>query len=513
MGVVVITLVTGCMTVMWLGEMISDHGIGNGISLLIFAGIVARLPEAVIRTWSMLRAGEMNALTLLVALVIIVLVVAGCIVLQEGQRRLPVQYAKRVVGNRVYGGQSTFIPLRVNQAGVIPIIFASSVLLFPSTIARFFSGDAAMFIQRLLSPNSVLYMVLYVALIVFFTYFYTAVVFNPADVANNMKKYGGFILGFGLVGLRPNTSRSPLQDNIGRGDILAAIALIPTLMTSLMGITTFTSAAPPCSSCRRGSRYGSPDRSSAFNSPLRGHTKAQGAHWRFAASGGRFFRFCRQERCKRHRSGVNRTRCKMHLIFLGPPGAGKGTIAAKIKEAYGIAHISTGDILRENVKRGTPLGKLAERYMQAGDLVPDDIIVEMVENRLQEPDCSKGFILDGFPRTLPQAEALDRILEKLKAKLDAVILLEVDDETIVKRLSGRRVCPKCGAIYNVSFNPPKADSLCDHCGERVMQRNDDKEEVVRQRLAVYRERTAPLIDYYLRKEILKKVEAAAEAMK
>ncbi|HHV52202.1 MAG TPA: nucleoside monophosphate kinase, partial [Synergistaceae bacterium] len=148
----------------------------------------------------------------------------------------------------------------------------------------------------------------------------------------------------------------------------------------------------------------------------------------------------------------------MHLIFLGPPGAGKGTIAAKIKEAYGIAHISTGDILRENVKQGTPLGKLAERYMQAGDLVPDDIIVEMVENRLQEPDCSEGFILDGFPRTLPQAEALDRILEKLKIKVDAVILLEVDDETIVKRLSGRRVCPKCGAIYNVSFNPPKADS-------------------------------------------------------
>lgn len=240
MGVVVITLVTGCMTVMWLGEMISDHGIGNGISLLIFAGIVARLPEAVIRTWSMLRAGEMNALTLLVALAIIILVVAGCIVLQEGQRRLPVQYAKRVVGNRVYGGQSTFIPLRVNQAGVIPIIFASSVLLFPSTIARFFSGDAAMFIQRLLSPNSVLYMVLYVALIVFFTYFYTAVVFNPADVANNMKKYGGFILG-----IRPGRPTAEYIEKVlsritlGGAIFLAAIALIPTLMTSLMGITTF----------------------------------------------------------------------------------------------------------------------------------------------------------------------------------------------------------------------------------------------------------------------------------
>ncbi|HAF50226.1 MAG: Protein translocase subunit SecY [Synergistales bacterium 54_24] len=240
MGVVVITLITGCMTVMWLGEMISDHGIGNGISLLIFAGIVARLPEAVIRTWSMLRVGEMNALTLLVALVIIILVVAGCIVLQEGQRRLPVQYAKRVVGNRVYGGQSTFIPLRVNQAGVIPIIFASSVLLFPSTIARFFSGDAAMFIQRLLSPNSVLYMVLYAALIVFFTYFYTAVVFNPADVANNMKKYGGFILG-----IRPGRPTAEYIEKVlsritlGGAIFLAAIALIPTLMTSLMGITTF----------------------------------------------------------------------------------------------------------------------------------------------------------------------------------------------------------------------------------------------------------------------------------
>jgi len=240
MGVVIITLVAGCMTVMWLGEMISDHGIGNGISLLIFAGIVARLPEAVIRTWSMLRSGEMNVLTLLVALVIIVLVVASCIVLQEGQRRLPVQYAKRVVGNRVYGGQSTFIPLRVNQAGVIPIIFASSVLLFPSTIARFFSGEAAMFIQRLLSPNSALYMVLYVALIVFFTYFYTAVVFNPADVANNMKKYGGFILG-----IRPGRPTAEYIEKVlsritlGGAIFLAAIALIPTVMTSLMGITTF----------------------------------------------------------------------------------------------------------------------------------------------------------------------------------------------------------------------------------------------------------------------------------
>lgn len=238
--IVVITVTTGAVAVMWLGEEISDHGIGNGISLLIFAGIVARLPEAVIRTWNLIKLGEMNLFVLLLALVLMIVVVAGCILLQEGQRRLPVQYAKRVVGNKVYGGQSTFIPLRVNQAGVIPIIFASSVLLFPYTIARFFTGDIAGFMQRLLAPGSVVYTILYVLLIVFFSYFYTAVVFNPADVASNMKKYGGFILG-----IRPGRPTSDFIEKVmsritlGGSIFLAAIALIPTLMTKLMGITSF----------------------------------------------------------------------------------------------------------------------------------------------------------------------------------------------------------------------------------------------------------------------------------
>jgi preprotein translocase subunit SecY len=238
--IVVITVTTGAVAVMWLGEEISDHGIGNGISLLIFAGIVARLPEAVIRTWNLIKLGEMNLFVLLLALVLMIVVVAGCILLQEGQRRLPVQYAKRVVGNKVYGGQSTFIPLRVNQAGVIPIIFASSVLLFPYTIARFFTGDIAGFMQRLLAPGSVVYTILYVLLIIFFSYFYTAVVFNPADVASNMKKYGGFILG-----IRPGRPTSDFIEKVmsritlGGSIFLAAIALIPTLMTKLMGITSF----------------------------------------------------------------------------------------------------------------------------------------------------------------------------------------------------------------------------------------------------------------------------------
>jgi len=238
--VAVITLVAGSIAVMWLGEMISDHGIGNGISLLIFAGIVVRVPESVVRTFVLLRAGEMNFLTLIIAGAIMIVVIAGCIILQEGQRRLPVRYAKRVIGNKIYGGQSTFIPLRVNSAGVIPIIFASSVLLFPSTIARFFSASFAQTISKVLSPSSPIYMILYVLLIIFFTYFYTAVVFNPIEVANNLKKYGGFI-----PGIRPGRPTADYIERVlsrvtlGGAIFLAVIALLPSLLTQMLGITTF----------------------------------------------------------------------------------------------------------------------------------------------------------------------------------------------------------------------------------------------------------------------------------
>ncbi len=238
---VVTTLTAGSIAVMWMGEELSDHGIGNGISLLIFAGIVARIPEAVVRSWSMVRVGQLNLLALLVGLILMVVVVAGCIMLQEGQRRLPVQYAKRMVGNKVYGGQSTFIPLRVNQSGVIPIIFASSILIFPYTVANFFSESfVGRFLKALFEPNSLFYIICYVALIIFFAYFYTAVVFNPTDIANNMKKYGGFILG-----IRPG---QPTADYItkvmeritlGGAVFLAIIALVPNFMSSIMKIRSF----------------------------------------------------------------------------------------------------------------------------------------------------------------------------------------------------------------------------------------------------------------------------------
>ena len=174
----------------------------------------------------------------------------------------------------------------------------------------------------------------------------------------------------------------------------------------------------------------------------------------------------------------------MRLILLGPPGAGKGTQAEVIKEKYNIAHISTGDILRENVKSATPLGLEAKQFMDSGKLVPDDLIVSMVKDRLKNPDCINGFLLDGFPRTVNQADALEKMLSALGISLDAAVLLEVSDQTVVDRLSGRRTCKLCGAIFHVKFRPSAKGTQCEKCGGVLYQRDDDKEEVIRRRLSV-----------------------------
>lgn len=198
----------------------------------------------------------------------------------------------------------------------------------------------------------------------------------------------------------------------------------------------------------------------------------------------------------------------MRIILVGPPGAGKGTQAEKIVAKYGVAHISTGDILRANVKAGTELGKKAKSYMDSGTLVPDDVIVSMMGGRLAEDDCVKGFILDGFPRTVPQAQALSALLGEMKINLDGVILLDVDDETVVQRLCGRRMCRKCGKIFHVAFKPSARGDLCDACGGELYQRDDDKEDVIRHRLAVYHSQTAPLVDFYDKAGLLIIVDAA-----
>ncbi|WP_213698503.1 adenylate kinase [Acetomicrobium sp.] len=201
----------------------------------------------------------------------------------------------------------------------------------------------------------------------------------------------------------------------------------------------------------------------------------------------------------------------MRMIFLGPPGAGKGTQAVKLASKYGIAHISTGDMLRYHVKNGTDLGEKAKAYMDSGRLVPDDLIIEMVKERLEEEDAKRGFILDGFPRTVNQAEALEKLLKSKDITLDAVVLFDVDEETLVRRLSGRRICPNCNAIYNVHNSDYPEDGRCKRCGNGLIQRDDDRPEVVRRRLKVYEEETAPLLDYYRNKGSLISVDASSES--
>ncbi|HHV95098.1 MAG TPA: adenylate kinase [Clostridiaceae bacterium] len=186
----------------------------------------------------------------------------------------------------------------------------------------------------------------------------------------------------------------------------------------------------------------------------------------------------------------------MRLVLLGAPGAGKGTQADILKEKFGIPHISTGDIFRSNIKNNTELGKKAKEYIEKGLLVPDEITVNIVKNRLEEEDCKRGFILDGFPRTIPQAEFLDKILAELNMNLDYVLNIHVPDEELVKRLSGRRVCQKCGKSYHVIYNPPSLENICDDCGSNLIQRDDDKEETVLNRLKTYHQQTEPLIEYY-----------------
>ena len=186
----------------------------------------------------------------------------------------------------------------------------------------------------------------------------------------------------------------------------------------------------------------------------------------------------------------------LRTILLGPPGAGKGTQAAKIVEKYGIPHISTGDIFRENIKKGTELGKKAQEYMNRGELVPDDLVIEIATTRLLEDDCKNGFLLDGFPRTVYQAEKLDEFLDSHDSKIDNVIDIAVGKDELIERLTGRRVCKACGASFHIVNIPPKQEGICDYCGGELIQRADDNLETVTNRIDVYEAQTMPLIDYY-----------------
>ena len=196
----------------------------------------------------------------------------------------------------------------------------------------------------------------------------------------------------------------------------------------------------------------------------------------------------------------------MKIIMLGAPGAGKGTQAKRIALRYGIPLVSTGDIFRANIKNGTELGMKAKAYMDAGNLVPDEITIGMLLDRIHEADCEKGYVLDGFPRTIPQAESLTAALKERGEKMDYAIDVDVPDENIINRMSGRRACLACGATYHIAYNPPKKEGVCDQCGEPLVLRKDDKPETVKNRLEVYHQQTQPLIDYYKKEGILAQVD-------
>lgn len=200
----------------------------------------------------------------------------------------------------------------------------------------------------------------------------------------------------------------------------------------------------------------------------------------------------------------------MKVVMLGAPGAGKGTQAKKIAAKYSIPHISTGDIFRANIKNGTELGKKAKTYMDQGLLVPDELVVDLVVDRVNQEDCANGYVLDGFPRTIPQAEALTKALAGQGQKLDYAIDVDVPDENIVRRMGGRRACVGCGATYHLEYAPPKQEGICDTCGGELILRDDDKPETVKKRLGVYHEQTQPLIDYYTNAGILKRVDGTVD---
>jgi len=200
----------------------------------------------------------------------------------------------------------------------------------------------------------------------------------------------------------------------------------------------------------------------------------------------------------------------MYLVLLGPPGSGKGTQAELLHEKLKLPHVASGDLFRENLKNETELGLLAKKYMDKGQLVPDDVTIAMVRERLQQPDCAQGVILDGFPRTLAQAESLDEMLAGMGRRLNGVLYLAVPDEELVRRLSGRWICSQCQTPYHTLFNPPAEEGICDLCGGELYQRDDDKPETVRARLKVYHRQTAPLIDYYRRAGLLVKVDGAKD---
>ena len=412
------------------------------------------------------------------------MLLVGIVIVENGQRRIPVQFAKRVVGRRMYGGQSTYIPLKVNQAGIVPIIFASSMLYLPLLITQVLPSDPGSWgvgVQRwvndnLVQPDSFFYIVVYGFLIVGFAYFYTAIAFDPHQQADTIRKQGGFIPG---IRPGPQTERY-LAKILARITLpgalfIAAIALLPSLLLAFAeraGVRVRRHVDPHRRG--RGPRDDEADRQPADDAELR--------------------------RLPAVTRGVR-------MVMLGRQGAGKGTQCVRMSRHYVVPHISTGDMLRAAVREGTPLGRKAGEIMAVGGLVPDDLMIDIVDDRLDRDDTtSRGYVLDGFPRTVGQAEALAEITAS--RPLDVVIDLDVAREVVLQRLASRRVCDDCQANYSLDA-PPKYGWVCDDCGGDVVQRDDDTPAAIEMRLAEYEANTAPLIEWYGERGLLEVIDGWA----
>ena len=377
---------------------------------------------------------------------------------ERAQRRIPIQYARRVVGKRMTQGGMSYFPLKVNTANVIPPIFASSLLIFPTTLAQFGEPDSAVnrFLQDYLNFGGFWYNAVYVLLIVFFAFFYTAIIINPEDIADNLKRSGGSI-----PGVRPGKKTAEHIDRVLSRITLvgaiyvASICLVPVILSAWASVPFYFGGTALLIVV-------------GVSMDLMSQIEAHLVSRQYEG-----FRPGLAD------AGAARPMSARRLLLLGPPGAGKGTQAQHLVEDLGIPQISTGDMLRAAVAAGTQVGQKAQSFMDAGKLVPNEVVIGVAEERLGKEDAANGFILDGFPRTVAQAQALDEILPPLGCKLEKCVAIHVDPQVLVSRLLKRA---------------------------EIEGRTDDNETSIRTRMEVYREETAPLVDYYRKKSILAEVD-------